>query len=466
MNFNRVLLAFALTALFVLGFQSFITSSEFWPMYASKNYFFFSLQWASLYMKPLFNFVLFFFYLFPLSDVQHIQSVKFLFALNGCLQFYLFYRIFNVLLSSRSHWLALFLAVLAITTPYYFSQYFRIRSDQLALTLFLFFIYINVVHYKFCSAWNLFFILLFPLIGFKHIYFSVAAFSLLNLRKTFSFIRVSDKSEKIILVILLTGVAIWTVNLAVKSANYFFGSFNNFFTSSGELVLFLKVECFLLGFSTLCFLHSGFRQDLKSLSLEKLPFMHGIVLVILLVHPQKFNFFIASLSPLLYFSVVLFLIYLFKSKSNKYFQSALITIIIFQSLSIFHASQQMKLVSSDQVQLEAIEKISKVISQNRLSYLDGMGLLPRQNNTGCFVSPEDFQSNESCRTQIFQGTADSIIFTTRLMSLGVESAVIEKLGYESIGPNLYVKKSLVAALKKSDMNWPAPALIFGGYDFY
>ncbi len=462
MKFNRFFLIISALCLLAVGWQSFITSSEFWLIYASKNLIYFNSDWVSLFMKPLFNTLLFTFHLVPLSDASHIQLVKLFFAINGALQFVILYKILDRVIADKD-WIALPLTWLLLLTPYYLTHYFSVRSDQLALTVFLYFIFVNITTYKFSSAWNILIIILFPMIGFKHIYFSALALVLIQYRKTFSFFLVSTKNEKFYLFLLLAGVVIWVANLAIKSFGYFLSSFQSFKSSSFEIIQLAQIEFLFLLLSSLCFLSADFREFLRRNHLKKWSWMQLLVIIIVLIHPQKFNFFIASLTPIFYLSGAFFLIFVMEKRARlfKFFFPAVIAI---QVGLLFYAANFFPLFTTNSSQLVTIKKIAHVLQGSHFSYLDGMGALPRQINTGCFVSPDDFQSNEACVTQIKRSIPDSVIMTNRLMSLNFEPSLLLEAGYTEIGPNFFIKNSLVENIKSrqspADLNWPPPVIVF------
>ena len=458
----RYLLTVWFVALFLFGQQAFITTSEFWPVTASRHLFDFSPNSLSLFFKPIFSTILFVFHLFPLTDTQHLQWVKSLFALNGALQIILLYLIFSYL-SAGKKWLSIVLTVLFSISPYYLTNIYRIRSDQLALTAFFVFIWINVRHFKFSSPWNILFLVLFPLIGFKHVYFSLLALCLIDIKKAYAATLSGFRYEKFYFWMLIMGLFVWTTNLGIKALPYLL---NTFGTSGGDdFYKILKLNFLIIIVGTVGFLSASFRRYLKGHQQFNSIYMIILLLVILSLHPQKFDFFIASLIPVFFITGGLLLIYLYERR-RKLTTIILIFAFLFQLASLIEAQRYFPLYSTDRTQLKTIGRIGETIAKHRLSYLDGVGLLPRQKNLGCFISPDDFVSNSACLNQIAKGIPDAIIVNPRLLSEMKSSELIDKSGYEEIGPNFHVKKNLIFDFKGENLTWDPPNLLFGAYFVY
>ncbi len=453
----HIILAIPACAFFAIGQQSFISSSEFWPIFISKFYFSFDPQWKAVFLKPLFNLILFFFHLIPLNDTMHIQLVKSLFALNGAAQLVLLYLIF--VNTTQKKWLALFATAIVATSPLYFTHFFAIRSDQLALTAFLGFLYTNLYHLKFKSVWNIFFIVLFPMIGLKHVYFSILAVALLDFKILFLFLRTSTSKEKFYRFLIILGIAVWSYNIALNSVQYFFASYENYLVYFKQAILLSTTESLLLTASLLVFISKDFRKYLIHKSFPKLALMQLTLTVILIIHPQKFDFFIASLTPIFYLSSMLFVIYLVDKKTLRY-RFIYIALFFYQACSIFYFNRTVSYISHSKEQLSIIEEISKFVRDSRFSYLDGMGILPRQNNVGCFASPDDYASNSSCVERIKAAQPDVVILSTRLMMIDPNISSIISLMYNEMGPNLYLRKDLTLATP-IEKKWPPPILFFG-----
>ncbi|MBC7742201.1 MAG: hypothetical protein H7061_08390 [Bdellovibrionaceae bacterium] len=451
------------TALFFFyGQQAFITSSEFWPVFASKNILSFSPSWASLFMKPLFNLLLSMVHYLPLTDVQHLKGVKTIFAFNGAAQILLIYFIFKAYQPTKP-WLAVALTVLITLSPFYLKTYFQIRSDQLALTLFLVFLLLNFTTFQFKSAWNILFLFAFPLIGFKHIYFSFLALLVLKIKETFSFLKTSLRFERYYIYVLFGGLLIWTANLAIPSFTYFSRTVVDFENNFGALKLFFKFEFLLILLSLGAFCYLPLRAEFMRRGYAKLFLLPVAIVFLLLLHPQKFDFFIGSFVPIL-FLLAGFLLFSCLQQNPKKIIWGLALIFAFEALSVYKASQQIKLITSYKTQLATIHSITKIFAGRPLTYIDGMGILPRQRNLGCFISPDDYESNQSCLDLVNQHKPDVVILTTRLASYLTDLSLLTKANYVEQGANFYIKKELAGQSPADELIWVPPVLIFGSDD--
>lgn len=125
--YYRLFICFAIV---YLGSISFISDSEFWSITLAKEFLRSETIHISVYQRPLFFALLKIPHLFPLSNVSHILVVKILFAALGLLAFLQFSKLLRTLGGPRSQW---WILLLLGTNTLIVSQFFRVRSDLLAL---------------------------------------------------------------------------------------------------------------------------------------------------------------------------------------------------------------------------------------------------------------------------------------------------------------------------------------------
>ncbi len=454
---------FVFAFLFINGINSFISSSEFWSIYLSQKLFTTDSFWRSAYLKPLFHFILSLIYLFKLNDFYHIYVAKIVFSLNGVLQFFLIYKIFISFFKSRS--LGLLPTIFIFLSPVFLTNYFRVRSDQLALTFFLMFLVISFSDWQYKKWLQLFLFFLFPAIAIKHFYFSLLALFFLPLRFYWHVFQKQNYIRKLLVILLAVNIFLWGLYAGASSLHYFLSSYRSELSQIAQLYFWAKSDFIYLIFSFLPFFSSEFRHFVRKKNLTPFFYCQCLILLIIVIHPQKLPFFLASLTPVLYFSVGFFLVYahdvLRASQKLLFFIVTLLT-----ACNLVIAKKSFHFFSLNNPQLITIERLSNIITTNKWTYLDGMGLLPRAKNIGCFVSPEDETAQNFCLSALKNGIPDAIIVTNRLMGLSFDFMSLEKTGYQIIGPNVFVRKELVPNLQNSLTEWPAPSILFSFEQLY
>lgn len=449
--------------LFINGLNSFISSSEFWSIYLSQKLFSWQLTWSSVYLKPAFHLVLAVIYLFKLNDFYHIYVAKILFSLNGVFQFFLIYKIFISLFRSRI--ICLLQTLFLFLSPVFLANYYRIRSDQMALTLFLLFIVVSISNWPFKKWLQLFIFFLFPAIAMKHLYFSALSLFFLPLRNYWEIFQKQNLLRKTLIALALMNLFLWGLYAAKEPLHYFLETYNSELSHLVQLKLWIKADFPYLILSFFPYLVTGFRRFMSKNNLTCFFFSQCLIIFIIFIHPQKLPFFLASLTLVLYFPAAFFLQYLMELKFvNKMLLALTITLVTVCNLQF--AKKYFHLFTLNNPQLITIERLSNIITDKDLTYLDGMGLLPRAKNIGCFVSPDDETSNKFCLDSLRNRTPDAIILTNRLLGLPFDFFSLEKNGYKIIGPNLFIRKELVESFKNEVTEWPAPSIIFSFDQLY
>lgn len=449
--------------LFLNGVNSFISSSEFWSIYLSQKIFSFHPTFKSVYLKPLFHLILSSIYLLDLNDFYHIYATKILFSINGILQFFLIYKILSCFY--KNNLANFFLTVFIFCSPLFLANYDRIRSDQVALTIFLTFLFINFSSFIYKNKLQLILLIALPLIAFKHIYFLVLGLFFLPIRAYLELYKNLTTLRKTIAILFLVNFFLWLLYFSIPALDYLLNSFETYEASIQNLLLWMKTEWFYLYLSLLPFFLKNFRTYLNQKNIANLFYIEFFIILFFLLHPQKFNFFIASFLPILYLPSVFFIYYL--AENNLISLQKIFPVLLFLSLFSLHlARKQSHFFTLNNPQLIAIDRISNIVTKNNLTYLDGVGILPRGRNMGCFVSPDDDYTNQGCIQTIKTKSVDAIILTNRLMSLDFDFNKLEEFDYVAIGPNFFVRKNLVSRFKNESTDWPPPSLIFSSEQLY
>lgn len=458
---------FLFTLFFINGLYSFTSSSEFWSISVAKYFFSLDSKWSSVYFKPLFNLILSFFYILPLNDLNHIQIIKFVFTVNGLIQIGLLFKILQTI--KKNSILSILVSFCIYSSPFLISHYDRIRSDQFALTLFLFLIYLDRIEFKHRNSISLALLVLFPFVAFKHIYFSALTLFFIPVKARIESFKNLSLIRKFIYSLVVLNIAVWTLFFATKALPYFLSSFNHFLNDLDRITYILKQEWLLLGLSYFSLLIPEFRNYLKNNNLFSLALIQLPILIILFIHPQKFNFFIASFLPLIFILAALFVLFLTekKYKYQKHFNFILYFSLIANLIyNLYLPTQAHRFLNLKNPQFETIRLISSILEKHNLTYLDGMGLFPRQKLIGCFVSPDDDVANKSCIDSIQNQVSETILVTNRLMGLEFDFNHLEEMGYMALGPNFYLRRDISNQLKLEKQTWPIPSLIFTTEQLY
>jgi hypothetical protein len=435
----------------------FIHSSEFWSIYVSKNMTNTDLSQVVL-MKPLFHFFLYLFHLLPLNDVQHLIFVKFFFAIFGTIQLFLIVAILKNLtpekrlISTES----LCLILMGFTSIYFLQNFFRVRTDQICATLFLLFIYLNSKT-KFTLKQHALFLILYPLIGLKGILFSI----LHSVQLAVNYKKEIFKTKYFLIIFLsFLSIIIWTIVLGWNSVTYLIYTTESFSTYFQSLLEWIQSDWILITFPLLSIFNSGYQIYTEKKLKINLSILSVASLILILLYPQKNNYFLASFIPILLLNTVSFLFYLiqdsFKKSKFKYAVTSFFVIFICTKLVFYYQTTPYR---SNFEQIKFISTISNLIKSNHYNYVDGFGAMPRQNNMNCFVSPDDTISNQHCKNLITGGRPDVVIVTQRLLSLLQDYQSLNQQ-YTDHDFNVFINKNISDKVHKLQDIGPA-LMIFG-----
>lgn len=441
--------------LILFGLFHRITSSEFWPITISRTWLHPDRFETSLLQKPLLTLVLSLFHIFSFSDVAHLILVKIFFATlaaAGLFALFYFVRQLNEPATTPSFNLVAYLAAaFFLMSPVFQANFFSVRSDQMACVVFSFFLVFALRRH---IKPALICLLIIPLMGIKEILFLIpgSLYFYLQFKPYFT--------SRIKLLIFLGGAAalVWAIALNMSALFYLHETFDNTFylTRFNSRTFISEYPLLLLSF--VAALYFIFRADktFRPISLVSVLF-----LAILLSLPQSFDFFIASVVPFIYIPFFLASLHIYRRHRKIVFT-------VFCTQALFAVSLKLywnePLYISNSVQLGYIAKASALIHKNRLTYLDGEGILPTQTYLPCFTSPLDSIANQGCIDMLNRNHPDVVIVTNRLMILGdIVFRLIEK-DYTQIYPNLFMRNEYVTEDVKERINLSAelglPIMIF------
>lgn len=425
--------------LFVYGMASHITSSEFWPVTISKTWFTPSHFETSMLQKPLLTLLLSLFHLLKVPDVAHMMIIKFIFSAVCTFGLYVFCK-FLLKKSGKNQNDTLLINIIAglfaLSSPTFIAYFFSIRSDQVACVLFSLFL-------LFCEEKRprsaLAALALIPLFGIKEILFLIPGgiYYLLTFK-----VKISRNGF-----IYLAGVAfmalIWVVALNIPFLYYLFEAYEGTDYMQRFSTFYYKHELYLLGASILC---SGYIFWSKQKDYFKEAGLGLMFLLLLLVFPQSYYFYMASLLPFIYLPIFLVLL---NANIKNIFKFGMIAL---QVAFVLYGKLTMESKFFDSVldQYGNISRASKFVSKHKFTYMDGMGILPQQKFYPCFVSPFDQESKNGCLNP--SPAPEVIIITNRLSGIGQPIFDLVQSKYTQVLPNIWVLNSEMNESLKNEID--------------
>lgn len=330
---------------------------------------------------------------------------------------------------------------LLLTNTNYATNYFRVRTDTLALLILV----INLYFIK-KEKYSLLFVLLYPILGIKHLLYSFLSLSLNNNLTLYLKKILNLGFEKLIL------ITITALCLLVWSFVLFFNEFifwiNNFYNQDNSSYIYMtkwiKIEWPYLLFSIIFILLLSIKQ--KSNYWIALGLLTGSLLLSSFHMPYFINLYIFPVYLLGLFSFIEITIL----PRHKYI--SVVILFLFISFSNYFNLDVNKYFSTNQLQFETLSTLETFVSKHSFSYVDGTGLLPKPKQLSCYISPSDFISNENCVRIILTEKPDIILRTQRLSLIFSESFLKHLSKDYNINSNFLIKKDL--AIDSSELMWP------------
>lgn len=426
-----------------------ISSSEFWPVTISKTWFSSDPFEISLLQKPFFGLFLAFFHALPLDDVLHLLAVKLAFALIGLAGLICFV---SAVIEISGHKLNVryesqLLVLLVLMSPTLLHNFFRIRTDQVS---FLFFSLALLFSARKQYLKALIFWIMLPLIGIKSLVFFLPA-TILFFPELKAYSKRLPKTKQVFMALSCVAILVWAIGLNVPAIGYLADTFSSMQFPNVYLRNFLTFEALLVTCTLIVSGFGIFRNGERQIALAGLS-----CFALILILPQSYPYFIASLAPIFYLPLFLKLLKTVAEKKYQMILPAAQILVVFSLVGF----KQIDYYNSNAAQLEYIGRVIKVIDKYNLTYIDGMGILPSQKFIPCFISPDDEAANSSCSGFLAQKTPDVVIATSRLNYLGTDLYKAIESEYSQIIPGFWLKnkyKSLVRA-NATDLSASLPAV--------
>ncbi|WP_148284960.1 hypothetical protein [Pseudobdellovibrio exovorus] len=423
-------------------------------MTISKTWWNWSFFEPSQLQKPLFSFFLSFFHILPLSDLTHIYFVKFAFSLLGIVALYIFIKsAIEISQKQITHNKLILIALLfCLFSPIFLKNFSRIRSDQVGFLFFILSVYFYLIRRMRLSF---LFAILLPISSIKSILFFIPL-AFIILPQYLSYFKKLNFIKKLNLTLLTLAALVWAIGYNLSALSYLIATYQDASFPTVYLKNFVTVEMpfILLSILTSLWILLNKRLRLIPYALASLSSLALIVAI-----PQSYSYYIASFVPIVYLPLLTVLIqYGFQYK--KVFVTTLSLCLLYSSIMMWKKNLPYFISSCPQILF--ISKASALTNLHGFNYLDGMGMLPRQNLIPCFASPSDPIANNGCR-EALENQPDVIIITQRLLELGNESFKVAAENYFQVYPNYWVhqKYKEEVEIKKGDLdNLPVPLIIF------
>ena len=361
----------------------YIHSSELWSVYISKNTFNFDFL-GTISMKPFFNLFLYLFHLLPLSDVQHLAAVKFFFSLIGVIQYLLLWNIFKKCIPefNLKRMILFVLFTLFVFSSYlYLQNFFRIRSDQICITLFLYYIYLNS-NRRLTVKLNFLFIALYPLVAIKGILFSFLHFShfLLIHRKS-----IFTKKHVYLYALALIAILISVINFSWNGVLYLIDTTHSFSDSLTVFNIWVKSDFIIISLSIFSVFNMKYQRHIEEILKINLSLMSLLSLIVIFLFPQKHTYFIASFMPIFLLNSSTYVYYLYQIFVNSKIldinpttkKICVCILILFFIVFKYENYYRNNPYRSNLSEFKFISTLSEIISLNNMSYIDGFGAMPR-----------------------------------------------------------------------------------------
>lgn len=434
-----------------------ISSSEFWPVTISKTWFSPEAFEISLLQKPLFSLFLGLFHFLPLNDVLHLLAVKLAFAIIGLSGVFFFTKALLEMSGQKFNAgieFALLILLLAMS-PTLLNNFFRIRTDQVSFLFFSLALLFNgrKQYLKALLCW-----IMLPLIGIKGMVFFLPGL-ILFYPEIRIYVKQLPKKNRYLLNMGCIAVLVWVLGLNIPAISYLADTFKSMEFPNFHLRRFLSSEAILLAGALTVSALAVLRKERE---LQRTAVSSLACFSLILILPQSYPYFIASLAPIVYLPMFLKIL---NSKMAKKYKLILPAVQILTVLLMIGLDQR-TYYHSNSAELEYISRITQIIGKHDLTYIDGTGILPKQKLIPCFISPDDEAANSSCSGSLAAKTPDVVIATSRLNYLGVDLYKAVESEYTQIIPGFWLKnkyKSLVKA-NTADLSATLPAVFLFGFD--
>ena len=438
-----------------MGLYNFISHSEFWSIAISKLLGQTSGSGIANYYRPLFYLPLRLLYFLPLSNTEHILTARLLFSGIAFACFSLF--LFNLKWFTKNRTDKIFFGIFFLSFQVYFYNISRVRSDLMAhFFILMTYTLINRDYHNhrpmksfdrkvlilcalaFLSTPKAIYLIL--AIMFYEYYLHGRNTNLSKMFMNFVFSPVLILSLFLVMGDLLFKMKIFPVNPYPLALNYHLNSMKLFFDSnlwvdvfSSLRINFLHWFLILLGLFIFFIKRKSFQKD-RFLSAQILLFLMS--LFILIIHPEKWGYFIAVLIPFL----SLPLLVLLPQINNPLKRSVIMVCLI---LSPFINTSIHSFYRTNEGQRIAIKKLEEITKPQPFeTYFDSTGILPRKKMLYAFFGPNDPVSGSKTFMQLKSHPPGFIFITSKVRQggPGIYKILIEN--YYSYTPDVWIHKRL------------------------
>ncbi|MEM7646078.1 MAG: hypothetical protein AAF203_04140 [Pseudomonadota bacterium] len=409
-----------------LSHHNFISHSEFWAIASAKLFGEISGQSLVLYYKPLFYLTLWPLYLFDLGNSEHILLSRMVYGFIGGINMTL--MLLNMRWLSRSHRITLFFAFFLISFQILTNNFFRVRADTLSLFFFLLiFSRINLrwIQKKDPSQSDPWLLLI--CIGAfattpKAIYgLVILGLYSITLNKE-SLKSLYKKGEHFAHFLLPVGLALVVGGFLVvtelishnpssMAMRYHWQSLATLFDALSwvhiqDSLMINSSNYLILG----CGLTFLWRRRKKGSLYSGLLILSGTATLVILLHPEKWPYFLATYLPFLCFSLIPFLKWALR---RKVLVGALWLSLLFPFFRI--GINQWTFPNQRQIDvIEGLERDLKKWAPTKIQYYDSTGILPRFDSLMWFLGPNDPQSRSHTIQQLMNVRPEFIFYTAKL----------------------------------------------------
>ncbi len=458
-SFFFVFCVLGLVACGYVGLRLFWADSEMWPVSAARNFNFLDIR-SYLFVKPLFNFLLWVFYKLALWIDQVPWDVARVFmALNLAAIIFLVFRIVKKITDNEL--LGLMCAIFLLFTITILEQGTRIRSDLLVCSFVL--LTLDLILRKGPEdfrVWIPAFLSL--LISPKAIYWILALAPFFPSIKVM--FRGTHKYVIFALIIAVFGGLFIYFPTVVGITKYFLLSF----TSSGSGMSYFDPHRFEHVVNAIqkdyLFWALVALRLLWVRSFKNFDAIFVILFAILLFHPERMPFFIVSLMPffiVLIFSHPRFSFYFKKMQTNGGW-IFLIALVVVSSLLFYRFSSRSIFLlekHNNTMQRQAVHQVQDyLLKEPSVSIYDPAGIIYKVPAYDWFVGPSDEDSNLRAMSELKRVKPDIILYSLRMKWLEPEISELLKSDYITLGGGVFGRFPTIPLPEKNKVLRPADVI--------
>lgn len=468
---------FILIGFTALSLTNFISHSELWSITSAKLLGSFEPEALIVYIRPLYYAFLKIPYYLPLSDVQHVVTARFQFGLLAFINFLLSYKLAKLLSTNRSS--AVFYSFFLLTFHVYFYNTYRVRSDFLCeLFTLIGLIKILTPEKKYIKVLNV--DLTLPVVSLlaslstpKSIYSILLLcfiFIVYNYQKKSLFNLIKECTLNFLApAYLLLASSLFTTSpstsfndLFAVVMNYYLNSLKNSWAKDSFSALYRSLQ---INFLQYILIISGLvlyfkKPEQKSLKGNLISSIFFFNFFILIFHPERWDYFIASIVPYLAAPSI----FVFAQIKRPHAKLLLAAVLLFTPLYMTHFRSWWH---SNKRELENIATLSRVLKPYpNWQYFDATGSLPRHNVGLRFLGPNDPAGNSYTIDYVENERPEVIFKTPKLEHGGADLVIILYKNYTEVLPGLWVLTPLSSNIQQTlNETWTYPPMSIFVYDY-